>query len=141
MSGFVGGDGGFSIYVRSVNDYALNPSTQGQDPGSGPRGEKVYCRFHIAQHSRDREMIKLFISFFKCGRVNVRGNRCDFYVQDFKNICNKIITHFDKFPLYNVKSLDFKSFKQAAILYKEDGKNNTQAIQQIINTMNSNREF
>ena len=56
-------------------------------------------------------------------------------------INNKIITHFDKFPLYNVKSLDFQSFKQAAIIYKDGGQNNTKAIKQIINTMNSKREF
>ena len=31
--------GGFSIYIRSAKDYIL--------------GEKVYCRFHIAQHSKD----------------------------------------------------------------------------------------
>ena len=57
------------------------------------------------------------------------------------NIYNKIITHFDKFSLYNVKSLDFETFKQAAVLYKEGGKNNIKATQQIINTMNSKREF
>ena len=85
--------------------------------------------------------MQMFITFFECGKVNIRSKRCDYYVQDFPSIYNKIIRHFDKFPLYNVKSLDFKSFKQAAISYKEDGKNNTQAIQQIINTMNSNRDF
>ena len=87
--------------------------------------------------------MQLFILFFGCGKINVRSNteRCDYYVQDFQNICNKIITHFDKFPLYNVKSLDFQSFKQAAKLYKEGGKNNTTAILQIIKTMNSKRDF
>ena len=87
--------------------------------------------------------MKLFILFFECGKVNIRSNnkRCDYYVQDFPIIYNKIITHFDKFPLYNVKSLDFQSFKQAATLYKDGGKNNTKAIKQIINTMNSKREF
>ena len=44
------GDGGFSIYVRSAKDYALL--------------EKVYCRFHIAQHIKDQELLKLFIKFF-----------------------------------------------------------------------------
>lgn len=39
VSGFVAGDGGFSIYVRPAKDYLLL--------------EKVYCRFHIAQHSKD----------------------------------------------------------------------------------------
>ena len=85
--------------------------------------------------------MQLFILFFECGKLNIRSNieRCDYYVQDFSY--KKIITHFDNFPLYNIKSLDFKSFKQAAVLYKQGGKNNTKAIQQIIKTMNSKREF
>ena len=86
-------------------------------------------------------MIKLFISFFKCGRVNVRGNRCDFYVQDFRFIFDKIILHFDNYPLCNIKTLDFESFKQAALLFKEGGKDKVEEIQQIVNTMNSKREF
>jgi hypothetical protein len=48
VSGFTAGDGGFSIYVRSAKDYVL--------------GEKVYCRFHIAQHSKDLELMQLLIT-------------------------------------------------------------------------------
>nr|UEV87080.1 hypothetical protein [Grifola frondosa] len=124
VSGFVAGDGGFSIGIRE---------NTGQ----------IYFRFHITQHSRDQLLMRMFILFFECGKLNIRTNteRCDYYVQDFQNIYNKIIPHFYKFPLCNVKSLDFESFKQAVILYKEGGKNNTKAIQQIINTMNSKRKF
>lgn len=124
VSGFVAGDGGFSIGIRK---------NTGQ----------IYFRFHIAQHSRDQLLMQMFIKFFQCGKVNIRYNikRCDFYVQDFLSIYNKIILHFEKFPLINVKNLDFESFKQAAILYKQGGKNNTKAIEQIINTMNSNRKI
>ena len=34
-----------------------------------------------------------------------------------------------------------ESFKQAALLYKEGGKDKVEEIQQIVNTMNSKREF
>lgn len=124
VSGFVSGDGGFSIGIRS---------NTGQ----------IYFRFHITQHSKDKLLMQKFILFFDCGKLNIRSQteRCDYYVQDFPNICNKIITHFDKFPLCNVKNLDFESFKQAAMLYKEGGKNNTKAIAQIIDTINSKRQF
>ena len=64
------GDFGFSIGVRQTTD-------------------QIYFRFYIAQHFRDTELMKLFISFFKCGKENVRGNRCDFSVQDMKK--NNII--------------------------------------------------
>jgi len=84
VSGFVAGDGGFSIYVRTAKDYVLL--------------EKVYCRFHIAQHVKDLELMKLFIKFFNCGSVNVRSNtatpRCDYIVQDAISILEKNITSF-----------------------------------------------
>ena len=124
VSGFVAGDGGFSIGIRK---------NTGQ----------IYFRFHITQHSRDQLLMQMFVLFFKCGKLNIRTNtdRCDYYVQDFEKICNHIIPHFDQFPLCNVKTLDFESFKQAVVLYKEGGKNNTKDIEEIINSMNSNREF
>jgi hypothetical protein len=55
VSGFVAGDGGFSIYVTSAKDYLLL--------------KKVYCRFYISQHIKDIELIKLFIQYFGCGVV------------------------------------------------------------------------
>jgi hypothetical protein len=108
VSGFVAGDGGFSIYVRGAKDYDI--------------GEKVYCRFHIAQHSRDIELMKLFIQFFNCGRVNMRSNpltpRCDFFVQDIGSLLEKVIPHFDCYPLLNLKQKDFICFKEALTIIK-----------------------
>lgn len=93
VSGFVSGDGGFSIYVRPSKDYVLS--------------EKVYCRFHIAQHLKDLDLLKLFIKFFNCVTVSIRSNastaRCDFLVQDHFSLLNKIIPHFEFFPLLNLK--------------------------------------
>ena len=64
--------------------------------------------------------MKMLISFFGCGNVNERQNtqRCDYYVQSFDKIYNIIIPHFDLYPLLNIKTLDFASFKEAAILFK-----------------------
>lgn len=123
FSGFAAGDGGFSIGIR--------------------KSGQIYFRFHIAQHSRDVKLMKMLISFFGCGSVIERANaqRCDYYVQSFDRIYNVIIPHFDLYPLCNIKDLDFKSFKEAAILYKEGGRNNTTKIRQILDSMNSKREF
>jgi hypothetical protein len=99
VSGFVAGDGGFSIYVRPAKDYKL--------------GEKVYCRFHVAQHSVDKKLIELFIKFFGCGLVNVRSiPRCDYIVQDVKSLYNLIIPHFDIYPLLTIKHKDYLCFKE-----------------------------
>ena len=132
VSGFVGGDGGFSIYVRPANDYALK--------------EKVYCRFHIAQHSKDLELMQLFVKFFCCGKVDVRSNkstpRCDFIIQDTYFLFVKIVSHFDSYPLFNLKQEDFLCFRQALLLIKEKKHLTREGLDKIKSLnleMNSNR--
>ena len=132
VSGFTAGDGGFSIYVRPAKDYVL--------------GEKVYCRFHIAQHSKDLELMQLLVKFFGCGKVEVRSNtstpRCDFIVQDTSFLLNKIISHFDLYPLLNLKQADFLCFKEALLLIKEKKhltKEGLEKIKVLNLEMNSNR--
>lgn len=132
VSGFVAGDGGFSIYVRSAKDYAL--------------GEKVYCRFHIAQHSKDLELMQLFIKFFSCGKVEVRSNtstpRCDYIVQDTSFLIDKIISHFYLYPLLNLKHQDFLCFREALLLIKEKKHLTREGLDKIKSLnleMNSNR--
>ena len=146
VSGFTAGDGGFSIYVRPAKDYVL--------------GEKVYCRYHIAQHSKDLELMQLFIKFFGTGKVVVRSNtstpsppgdpsgtgsrqgRCDFLVQDTSFLLDKIISHFDLYPLLNLKQKDFICFKKALLLIKEKKHLTREGLDKIKSLnleMNSNR--
>lgn len=132
VSGFTAGDGGFSIYVRPAKDYVL--------------GEKVDSRFHIAQHSKDLELMKLFIHFFCCGKVTVRSNtstpRCDFYVQDTFFLLTKVISHFDQYPLLNLKQKDFLCFREAILLMKEKKHLTIEGLNKIKSLnleMNSNR--
>lgn len=122
VSGFIAGDGGFFIGIR-------------------PETNQIYFRFHITQHSRDSELMNLFVTFFGCGKINLRTNkdRCDFYVQDFMKIYENIIPHFDKHPLYNIKYLDLLSFKKAADLFKLNRKQNIESIREIISNMNTKR--
>lgn len=125
VSGFVAGDGGFSIYVRPAVDYALK--------------EKVYCRFHIAQHIKDLDLMYLFINFFNCGKISIRSNiltpRCDYIVQDTKSLLGKIIKHFELYPLKNLKQKDFVCFKEALLLIK-DKKHLTKQGLYIIKSLN-----
>lgn len=130
VSGFVAGDGGFSIYVRPAKDYALL--------------EKVYYRFHIAQHIKDQELMKLFVKFFDCGVVAVRSNlsRCDFIVQDALSILDKVLPHFDRYPLLNLKQEDYICFKECMTILKLKKHLTQQGLKKIkeLNLeMNSNR--
>jgi len=124
LSGFVAGDGGFSIGIRTETG-------------------QIYFRFHVTQHSRDSSLMNLFVKFFGCGKVNIRSNtnRCDYYVQEFLQLYDSIIPHFDKYPLYNIKSLDLADFKKAVELFKANGRKSTEDIKEIISNMNSKREY
>jgi len=85
--------------------------------------------------------MNFFVNLFGYGKVNTRSNteRCDYYVQYFLQIYENIIPHFDKYPLYNIKSLDLADFKKAVVLFKENGRNSTEDIKEIIKNMNSKR--
>lgn len=85
--------------------------------------------------------MELFIKYFGLGKVSVRSDRCDYYVQDFSKIYQIIIPHFEKYPLCNIKALDFSDFKKAANLYQTDKINNILEIKKIISNMNSTRKF
>ena len=131
VSGFVAGDGGFSIIIRSSNSYILK--------------QQVSCRFHIAQHIKDIELMNLFSKFFNCGTVYVRlnsSNRCDFVVQDINLLLSNILPHFDLYPILNLKYLDYICFKKALNLIKNK-QHLTQEGLDLIKTlnleMNSNR--
>jgi len=123
VSGFTAGDGGFSIGIRPITG-------------------QIYFRFHIAQHSRDILLMNLFIKFFNCGKVHIRSNvnRCDFYIQDFNNIYNIIIPHFDLYHLNNIKQLDYADFKLATDLFKSKGLDSREEIKEIISNINSKRK-
>ena len=131
VSGFVSGGGGFSIIVRPSKSYILK--------------QQVSCRFHIAQHIRDIEFMKLFSNFFNCGTVYVRSNssqRCDFVVQDIDLLLYKIIPHFDLYPIFNLKNKDYICFKQALDIIKSKQHlipEGLDKIKTLVLEMNSNR--
>jgi hypothetical protein len=132
VSGFIAGDGSFVVGIRKnkIENKTFN----------------LYFNFCITQHSKDFELIKLFISFFNCGiskiRYNKKISRCDYYVQDISSIINKIIPHFEKYPLENIKELDYLDFKKIMdmIWKKEHLKASNQIIiSNIIKKMNNKR--
>ena len=68
------GDGCFHVYIRNSATTRL--------------GKAVSLKFHIAQHSKDIELIKMLIDTLGCGRVELVLNQSAvyFFVTDFKGI-------------------------------------------------------
>lgn len=107
ISGFTSGDGCF--HVSLSNSYLTKT------------GIRVGLRFQLAQHSRDNKLMKSFITYFGCGKVeeNLKTSMSYFVVNKFNDITEIIIPFFDKYPIHGVKSLDYINFKQIATLMKE----------------------
>jgi hypothetical protein len=127
----VGGDGGFSVYVT---DFKNNSR------------KRLSYRFYVTQHIKDLDLMKLFITFFNCGVLNIRSNpatpRCDFIVQDKNSILEKIIPHFESYPMLNLKQKDFLCFKESMNVIKLNQHLDIQGLEKIKNLsleMNSKR--
>lgn len=132
VSGFVAGDGSFVVGIRKKKTENNTFS--------------IYFNFVITQHSKDFELIKLFVQFFDCGTSKIRYNnkisRCDYYVQDINSTVNKIIPHFEKYPLENIKELDYLDFKLIMdMIWKKEhlNANNQIIIFNIIKRLNNKR--
>ena len=82
--------------------------------------DQVYLVFQITQHSRDEQLVKSFITFFRCGilEASSRDPAVNFAVYKFSDNYEKIIPFFKKHNILGVKSEDFKDWCEAAEMIK-----------------------
>lgn len=81
--------------------------------------EAVKLEFILSQHIRDEQLLISFIEYFKCGYVLKKINAVEFRVTKFKDINEKIIPFFKKYPIVGVKAKDFEDWCQVASLMEE----------------------
>lgn len=104
LTGFTSGEGCFFVYIRNSSTTKL--------------GKSISLKFHIAQHSRDTELMKKFIPIFDCGSIELSLARSEVYfvVTKLQDITDKVIPFFDKSPIKGVKASDYADFKKVAML-------------------------
>jgi len=75
----------------------------------------MYFRFHVTQHNRDLDLLKLFIKFFNCRIVYNRPStgRCDFIVQSKDHSRDTTVSLFLDYSLESIKMLNFLDFKES----------------------------
>ena len=107
ITGFVDGEGSFSISISPRNfkevKWEIRPS------------------FSISQHKRNRAILFKIKNFFGCGtiRPNRKDNTYKYEVRSLEELKNKIIPHFEKYPLQTTKRIDFKIFKKVIQIMEE----------------------
>jgi hypothetical protein len=71
-------------------------------------GGRVELSFVLTQHSRDLSLIKCLADYFECGQFYTYKDYAEFKCRNFKEISEKILPFFLKYPVLGVKSKDFE---------------------------------
>lgn len=109
IAGLTSGDGCFYISIRNSSTTKL--------------GKSVVLKFHIVQHSRDSELMKMLISNLGCGKIELvlKQSAVYFVVTNFKDIFEKILPLFDNHPIQGVKALNYLDFKKVVhLIYNKE---------------------
>jgi hypothetical protein len=108
LSGFVDGEGCFSVEVRN----------HGQTGHLSPR-----ATFKMTLRADDRAVLDLIRSYLNCGGVSdpriAGGNRnpiCTFSITSIVANANFVVPQFERFPLLAKKRRDFEIWKSAVAL-------------------------
>lgn len=101
LSGFVDGEGCFTINIYSRKDTVL--------------GKGVKLVFKITQKNRNRDVLEKIIKIFGCGKIysNSKANKSDvidYMVTGFSDNLEKIKPFFLTYPLYSIKKNEFERY-------------------------------
>lgn len=112
-----------------------------KDKRGKPR-RNVQLGFTIKMLENETELLSMVKLFFNCGVLwhYHKDNTVWFRIQDISSIKNKIIPHFQKYPLRGTKYLDYMSFKEAFNIIEskehltEEGLNKLDVLSKGMNT-------
>ena len=99
LSGFVDGEGSFvvSIYPRE----------------RCPSGLEVLPSFSVSQSERRSKILYLIKDYFDCGTVRSGGDgTLKYETRGIKDLVNRVVPHFKKYPLVSGKRKDFEIFTE-----------------------------
>lgn len=116
--GFVDGEGCFHVGISTHKEMTA--------------GYQVLPEFTVVQHKRDVQLLHALRAFFGCGVVRKNhGDRMAFRVRSKKDMHERILPFFIKYPLKSVKKDDFDSFRRVLKLMEENEHLTVAGIQKI----------
>jgi len=120
ITGFVDGEGCFCVSFSLRKKMKL--------------GLEVRPRFSVSQHHTSKEVIFLLRDFFKCGgiRYSRRDQNYKYEVRSIKDLVEKIIPHFENYPLKTAKKYDFEVFKEICRIIYSNHHLNYEGMRRII---------
>lgn len=100
ITGYVDGEGCFTVTFNKRSKAKL--------------GWEFRPSFSVSQNENRREVIDLIQKYFGCGHIrrDYSDKTVKFEVRNHKDLVNKIIPHFRKYPLLSSKQKDFGLFSR-----------------------------
>ena len=119
LSGFVEGEGSFNVSLRRKIDYKVN--------------WQVVMSFNVSQ--KDPTILYLLRKELGCGIIKIRkrDNLFSYDVTNSKDIIQKVIPYFQRFPMYSVsKKTNFRIFSKVARLMFTGNHKNENGLREIL---------
>ncbi len=103
---------------------------------------EVRPSFSVSQNRDRSEVLDLYLEYFHCGTVrkNPSDKTYKYEVRSLSDLLEKILPHFERFPLLSSKQKDFEKFNLICGMMKKGKHANTSTLVDIIQiayTMNS----
>jgi len=107
LSGYADSEGCFCITINKSKRHKF--------------GWELRPSFSVSQNHDRAEILELYQKVFKCG--SIRPDRSDktlkYEVRSIVDLMNKIIPHFEKYPLLSSKKNDFVEFAKVCEIMKD----------------------
>ena len=103
-------------------------------------GYFITTRFKISLHVRDKIILEQFQAYFGAGSLQSSGagrNSIDYVVKSRKELLEKVIPHFDKYPLIAQKRVDYELFKRILTILDKKGHLTKSGFEEIISIRSS----
>ena len=107
ISGFVDGEGCFSVSFTKRSRFLL--------------GWETKPSFSVSQNSNRAQQLFIMQKHFGCGfmRDGITDKTIKYEVRRLNDLIEKVIPHFDQYPMLSAKQQDFESFKEVCLLMKK----------------------
>lgn len=121
ISGYVDGEGCFSISFSKREKFLV--------------GWETKPSFSVSQNEERAQILFLIQEVFKCGfiRRDYSDKTLKYEVRSLNDLINKIVPHFEKYPMLSEKQKDFQFFRQVCFLMQKNLHRNKKGLRKIIN--------
>ena len=120
ISGYVDGEGCFSISFSKRKKLLV--------------GWETKASFSVSQNEDRSQVLYLMQDYFGCGsmRRDFSDKTLKYEVRSIENLVQKVIPHFEKYPLLSSKQKDFESFKRVCYLMLKKKHRTSSGLRQVM---------